>query len=154
MVHVRQAQTGEADALGAVMWDAVHNGPSLYTAAQRAAWVPRAPSGPTWAARLGDQQIWVAEEAGALLGFVTLGDGGYVDFAYVRGGAQRRGIFGALMTTLEGSARDQGARRLWTHASLMAQPAFAQAGFHVIRHQDIERRGEILSRAEMEKTLI
>ena len=152
MVDVRAAHVNEADALGAVMWDAVHNAPSAYSPAQKEAWVPQLPNGAAWAARLGDQQIWVAEDAGEICGFVTLA-GTYVDFAYVQASAQGRGVMRAMLAVLEAAARAQDAPRLWTHASVMAQPAFAALGFHVIRHETVARSGQTLARAEMEKVL-
>lgn len=154
MLDVREAHVREADALGQIMWDAIHHGPSLYSTAQRAAWMPVVPAGTGWAKRLGDQRIWVAERAGHLAGFVTLADAGYVDFAYVSPQAQGQGVFRALMTTLENAARADAEPRLWTHASLMAQPAFARLGFRVIRHETVERNGQTLDRAEMEKSLM
>ena len=153
MFEIRRGQIGEADGLGAVMWDAVHNGRSAYSEAQRAAWVPQVPAGEGWVTRLGDQRIWVAEERGAVVGFVTLAPGGYVDFAYVVARAQGHGVFRALLDRVEAEARAEEATRLWTHASLMAQPAFAALGFHVIRHEEVARHGEKLRRAEMEKHL-
>ncbi|WP_415922209.1 GNAT family N-acetyltransferase [Tateyamaria sp. SN6-1] len=153
MIDVKPVGKDALDRLGALMWDAIHNGPSAYTAAQRQAWLPEVPKGAPWAARVGDQQIWLAQQDGMALGFVTLADGGYVDFAYVHSAAQGRGVFRHLMTALETAARTQGTARLWTHASLMAQPAFARLGFRVIRHEDVARDGQTLSRAEMEKAL-
>ena len=150
---ITEINAAEAGALGALMWDAIHNGRSVYTPAQRKAWLPTPPAGQAWADRLGDQRIWVARDGANPVGFVTLAAGDYVDFAYVRSDAQGRGVFGAMMATLESAACENGARRLWTHASLMAQPAFARAGFHVIRHETVARSGETLSRAEMEKPL-
>ncbi|MEL6889542.1 MAG: GNAT family N-acetyltransferase [Pseudomonadota bacterium] len=153
MVEIRRAQIDAADALGAVMWDAVHNGRSAYSEAQRRAWVPQVPAGADWAARLRAQRIWVAERDGALVGFVTLAAGGYVDFAFVLARVQGRGVFRALLDCVEAEARADGAARLWTHASLTAQPAFAALGFHVMRHEVVARQGETLRRAVMEKPL-
>ena len=57
------------------------------------------------------------------------------------------------MTPLEATARAEWEPRLWTHASLMAQPAFAALGFAVIQHETVARAGQTLSRAQMEKPL-
>ena len=43
--------------------------------------------------------------------------------------------------------------RLWTFASLMAQAPFQAVGFRVINFETVERAGEVLPRAEMEKVL-
>ena len=46
--------------LADVMFDAVRNGPSQYTEAQRLAWVPTLRSGEEWVARLDRQAIAIA----------------------------------------------------------------------------------------------
>ena len=152
-LKIRLAQPQDADALGKVMFDAIHKGGSKYTEAQRAAWQSTPNSGTKWVNRLAEQDVWMAEEAGIALAFLTLRNDGYVDMAFVRGDAQGRGLFWRLYQLLEKSAQDAGHRRLWTHASLMAQPAFLAVGFRVIRHESVARHGETLDRAEMEKAL-
>jgi len=139
--------------LGAVMFSAIHEGASLYTAAQRAAWLPAPNGGSAWAERLDAQTVWLALTDALPVGFVTLASGGYIDFAYVRADAQGRGVFSTLLATLEDEARVSALPRLWTHASLMAEPAFAARGFHVTRRETVTRADQSLARAEMEKVL-
>ena len=153
MVDVRRAVAADTDTLGRIMFDAIRSGPSGYTDAQRIAWQDQPNVGADWAARLAKQQVWVAEEQGDAVGFLSLGEGGYVDLAFVEACAQGKGVFSALIASLEIQAVVSGLPRLWTHASVMAQPAFEARGFHVIRHETVERNGEVLARAEMEKTL-
>ena len=45
------------------------------------------------AVRLDAQTIVVAEEDGCMLGFMSLTEDGYIDFAYTRPSAQRTGVF-------------------------------------------------------------
>lgn len=144
-------QSGTEDAaIGRLMYDAIHNGPSQYTSAQRQAWLATPNAGPAWTERLAAQHVVVAREAGELLGFMTLQDD-YIDLAFVAAAAQGQGLFRALFGAIEAQARACGQSRLWTHASLMAQPAFRAMGFHVIRHETVARAGQELARAEMEK---
>ncbi|WP_299722360.1 GNAT family N-acetyltransferase [uncultured Tateyamaria sp.] len=153
MVDVRRMGAGEAEALGRVMWDAIHNGPSLYTQAQRNAWLLAPPQGKAWEDKLTGPEVWVAQDGALLVGFVTLGEGGYVDLAFVAADAQGQGVFSALLAVLETYALAQSCPRLWTHASLMAEGAFAARGFHVIARETVERAGQMLARAKMEKVL-
>lgn len=153
MIKIGKMCEDEADALGRVMWDAIHNTASAYTVAERQAWCPSPNGGPMWAARLAAQTVWVARQGDAPCAFVTLADQGYVDFAYVHSTVQGLGLFRRMMRALEAAARDQMAPRLWTHASLMAQPAFAALGFHVIHHETVARGDQMLKRAQMEKAL-
>jgi putative acetyltransferase len=152
-LSIRPARPEDADALGLVMYDAIHRGPSKYSRAQRLAWQTVPYAGAEWAAKLAAQQVWLAEEAGEILGFVSLTDAGYLDLAFVRGAAQGRGLLRQLCAPLLQAARSAGHARIWTHASLMAQPAFLALGFHVIRHESLPRAGQWLDRAEMEKPL-
>jgi len=149
---IRDTIAGEADALGRIMFRAIHEGPSAYTLAQRTAWCAAPPAGAAWAARLAPMQVRVAEARGAPVGFMVR-DGAYVDFTFVLPDWQGCGVFSALYARIEAEAREAGLHRLWVHASLMAQPAFAARGLHVIRHETVDRNGEVLRRAEMEKRL-
>lgn len=139
------------DALGDVVFDAVRNGASLYTEAQRAAWVPVRRGGEEWAERLKGQVIALARDETRAVGFMTLAAQGYIDFAFIRPEAQGTGLFRRLFAMIEELALAQNEHRLWTHASLMAGPAFASVGFAVVEPQFVEMGGERLERAVMEK---
>lgn len=142
------------DALAEVMFDAVRNGRSLYTEAQRTAWVPERRGGAEWEARLTRQDIAVARDNGCITGFMSLEPGGYIDFAYIRPEAQGTGLFRRLFAQIEALARARNEPRLWTHASLMAQPAFAAVGFTVVEHEVVDIGPESFQRARMERALL
>ena len=99
-VGERVADGHEDDALGLIMYDAIHRGQSHYSAAERRAWLPAPNAGANWAARLAVQQVCVARQAGAPMGFMTL-DGDYIDLAFVAAHAQGRGVFRALYGWIE-----------------------------------------------------
>ncbi|QZD89282.1 GNAT family N-acetyltransferase [Qipengyuania aurantiaca] len=142
------------DILADIMYDAVRHGPTRYTEEQREAWVPERRSGASWDKRLARQDIVMARVPdGPTLGFMSLDAGGYIDFAYIRPHAQGRGLFRNLYEAIEAKARAKGERRLWVHASLMAQPAFASMGFSVTEEQVVYIGDQSFERAEMEKPL-
>lgn len=149
----RWASSADHDLLADIMFDAVRNGESRYTERQRSAWVPARRSGSEWVARLAMQDIVIAEQDGRALGFMSLADGGYVDFAYIRPEAQRTGLFRQLLSRIVERAIATGEPVLWTHASLMAEPAFAAFGFSVRKRERIGIGREILDRCEMELRL-
>jgi putative acetyltransferase len=151
--HFRWASADDADLIADIMFDAVRNGESRYSEPQRAAWVPAPRSGPEWDARLQGQDILVAEQDGKAVGFISLAEGGYVDFAYIRPEAQNSGLFRQLLVQIEKRAMEKGERRLWTHASLMAEPAFAKLGFTVRKRERVHLGGQDFDRCEMEKPL-
>lgn len=149
----RWASERDSELLAEIMFDAVRNGASLYTEAQREAWVPAPRSGPDWTERLRGQEIVVAEQGGRALGFVSLAQGGYVDFAYIRPEAQHSGLFRQLLSLIFEQARAKGEPLLWTHASLMAEPAFAALGFEVRRRERVAIGDQLFDRCEMEMLL-
>lgn len=151
---IRWARAQDADNLGQVFYAAVREGPSPYTEAQRAAWMDQPPQGADWAAHLAPLEVAVAEDhKGAAIGFMSVEPGGYIDRAFILPAHHGTGVFRKLYDHIEGWARNAGEARLWTHASLMAQPAFRAMGFSIIHHETVERNGESLTRAKMEKTL-
>lgn len=84
---------------------------------------------------------------------MSLDQHGYIDLAYIRPEAQGTGLFRLLFLHIEQMSLDRGHQRLWTHSSLMAQPAFAAMGFCVVEHQIVTIGGQHLKRTEMAKQL-
>ncbi|WP_300033474.1 GNAT family N-acetyltransferase [uncultured Roseobacter sp.] len=151
MIHL--ATAADAPALAQVFFRAVREGDSPYTEAERQAWMPHPPDPDRWAARLGALDCVLFRDGNEAVGFMTTEPGGYIDLAFILPAHRGRGVFRALYSEIEARARRAGEARLWTHASLMAQPAFQAVGFHVIQHETVERAGQHLRRAEMEKGL-
>ena len=150
----RLAVRDDFDALGQVMFDSVHDEPSPYTSAQRHAWVSEPRSGPEWQMRLAHQKIWIAHFGEKLLGFMSLiEDTGYIDLAFIRSEARGKGAFRGLYSRLEVAARACGRKRLWTHASLMAEPRFGAMGFQLVEREEITMLDQVLVRFHMEKRL-
>lgn len=135
------------------MFDAVRNGRSLYSETQRRAWVAAPRSGAAWNTRLARQQVVLAEADGCIQGFMSLRQDGYIDFSYIRPAFQRTGLFRKLFESIEAKAEESSVSRLWTHASLLARPAFEAMAFSVVRRETVELGGETFERYEMEKPL-
>lgn len=152
-IQLRPATATDYDTLGEVMYDAVHHGPSEYSDAQSQAWMPAPRQGPDWHARLAKQHVILAVQDHEILGFMSIEPGGYVDFAYIRPRAQGIGLFRRLFAAITAQAEATGETQLSTHASLMAQPAFAAMGFEIGFHETVEVNGQSLPRAKMTKTL-
>ena len=149
----RWATAADYDVLADIMFDAVRNGRSRYTEQQRAAWVPVRRSGKDWVARLQAQDVVVAEHDGRAIGFASLAEGGYVDFTHIRPEAQQTGLFRQLLSVITERANAKGELLLWTHASLMAEPAFAKLGFTIRRRERVHIGNQAFDRCEMEKLL-
>jgi putative acetyltransferase len=147
----RNAETADFDALGRVMFDAIRCGPSPYTHAQRVAWIAAAPSGAAWHEKLAAQFVVAGFRDEAPVGFMTLRADGYLDLVYIVPAARGAGLFQRLYAQVERHAMAQGLTRIWVHASLMAQRAFTGLGFSIVQHEVVDRAGQTLARAVMEK---
>ena len=114
-----------------------------YTRSQLDAWAPAELDAAAWDASLLAHHTLVAEENGVIVGFADLGSDGYLDRLYVHRDWQGRGVATALCDALP-DARS-------THASITARPFFEKRGWHVVREQQVERRGVLLTNFVMEK---
>jgi putative acetyltransferase len=149
-ITYRWATDSDYDALGEVIFDAVRNGPSLYSEAQRSAWVDAPRSGPEWQQRMAAQSIAVAETDGNIAGLMSLTQDAYLDFAFIRPAYQGSGMFRQLYAMILELARDQKQPRILVHASLMAEPAFSAIGFEITKEETVEINGQYLDRFEMQ----
>ena len=143
----------DATVLAQLMFDAVREGDSPYSTAQRQAWMPHVPDSIVFADRLRTQDVAVAERHSRPVGFASLTRSGYIDLFFILAAFRGHGVFRALYRMLEDRAVDRGMRKITTHASLMAQPNFQRMGFLIIQHEVVDREGQMLKRAEMEKRL-
>lgn len=150
---IREATADDYGAIADVMFNAVRHGRSEYTEEQRRAWLPQPRSGCDWVARLDSQTILVAMKSKRVIGFMSLAANGYIDFAYIQPSAQRTGVFRRLYQSIEKLALNNGGDRLWVHASLMAQPAFATMGFKIMKREVVDIGERCFSRFEMEKRI-
>ena len=151
--ELRRAGRRDYALLGRLMHSAIHAVPSPYTHAQRRAWSPQPRYGAAWNKRLRAQHVCLAERDKAPLGFMSLEPPGYVDFAYILPEARGTGLFRALHDEIEAEARDRQYRRLYTHASLRAAPAFKALGYRLLKAETVHIKSQRLKRFAMEKHL-
>lgn len=83
-----------------------------------------------------------------IVGFADMDDTGYLDRLYVHKDFQRRRIASALCDRLEQAAD---VAEFITHASVTAKPFFEQRGYRVMREQQVERKGVLLTNYVMKK---
>jgi putative acetyltransferase len=123
-----------------------------YTPAQVAAWAQVDDPARWHAVRL-SRPTWIAELDGQPAGFSDLLPDGLLDMMFVAPEAGGQGVARALLGIVEAAARDAGSTRLWTEASLTAEGFFTHHGFAVVTRQVVEKRGQQLRNAVMEKQL-
>ena len=124
-----------------------------YTQPQVEAGAPDQPDMGRWKSKLVSEDVVVAEIAGVIVGFCSWDATGYLDFLYVHHAHQRQGIAQSLYNTCERRMREIGLQRIYTQASVTAQPFFIRQGFTLVKHQIVHVRGVDLPNAVMEKFL-
>lgn len=95
----------------------------------------------------------VATEKGAVIGYGNIDTSGYLDHLYVHSRFQRTGVASAICSCLEDHAKASRLPRITVHASITAKPFFEHRGYRMIREQQVEREGVLLTNYQMEKTL-
>ena len=141
---LRPYRSEDCPAMAALFYDTVHNVNARdYTPEQLAAWADGQVDLAAWDASFLAHTTLVAEEEGIIVGFADLADDGYLDRLYVHKDWQGRGVATALCDALPGAKL--------THASLTARPFFEQRGWRVVKEQQVERRGVLLTNFVMKR---
>lgn len=146
---LRPYRPADLPALLALFHASVHAAAG-YSPAQLSAWAPETPDAAVWDAALRAGTTLIAEETGTVLGFGTILPDGYLDFLYVHKDHQRRGIGAVLCDFLE---FQYPVKTLTVHASKPARRFFEQRGYRLVRSQQVERRGQVLTNYVMEKEM-
>lgn len=89
----------------------------------------------------------VAVATGIIVGFGDIDKTGYLDHLYIHSDYQRKGIATAICNQLE--TKVQG--NIVTHASITAKPFFEKRGYEVVKEQQVERQGILLTNFNMIK---
>lgn len=152
---IRPGRPGDGAAAFAVLHAAVHQGATaFYSASERQAWAPEQTPPPGWEAELLRGHARVAQDRrGALIGFMTLGTDGFLDFAYVTPGWMGKGVANALYDAIEAAAHDAGLPVLSTEASHLAQRFLSRRGWRTVARQSVIRHGVALTNFRMERAL-
>lgn len=117
-----------------------------------------------WAAGKVDLEAWdrsfrehdtvVAVEGKEIVGFGDMDETGYLDRLYVHKDYQREGIATAICDALESAAVNRpGVVKITTHASITARPFFLSRGYRVMKEQQVERAGVLLTNYVMVKEM-
>jgi putative acetyltransferase len=96
----------------------------------------------------------VAEDGKLIVGFGELAANGHIHCFYCHKNYQRCGVGSQIYQAIETQALELGLTRLFTEASITAQPFFDRMGFALVREQKVSCRGETFINYGMEKSLI
>ena len=89
----------------------------------------------------------VTVEGDVVVGFGDIDRTGYLDRLYVHVDYQGRGVATAICNRLEQEIPGN----IVTHASVTARPFFEKRGYRVVKEQQVERQGILLTNYVMEK---
>lgn len=89
----------------------------------------------------------VAVENGIIVGFGDIDKTGYLDRLFVHADYQGKGIATAICDQLERVVE----QNITTHASITAKSFFEKRGYSVVKKQQVERQGVLLTNFVMEK---
>lgn len=141
---LRPYRSEDCPVLAALFYDTVHTVNARdYTPEQLDAWADGQVDLAAWDASFLAHTTLVAEAEGIIVGFADLADDGYLDRLYVHKDWQGRGVATALCDALPGAKL--------THASLTARPFFEKRGWQVVKEQQVERRGVLLTNFVMKR---
>lgn len=147
-MEIRVYRPADCRQMARLFHDTVHTvNAADYTLRQLDAWADGRPDLAAWDRSFRAHYTLVAEEAGVLIGFGDITSQGYLDRLYVHHLHQRRGVATALCDRLEQAAEGV----ITTHASITALPFFEKRGYRVVKEQQVERRGVLLTNFVMEK---
>lgn len=118
-----------------------------YTKEQLDVWATGQVDFETWNQSLLEHYSIVAIENEVITGFGDIDQTGYLDRLYVHADYQGKGIAGAICDKLERAVPGS----ITTHASITAKSFFEKRGYQVVKEQQVERQGILLTNFVMIK---
>ena len=154
LLTIRAFQPKDAPALRALFFQTIHQvNCQHYSAAQLTAWAPADYDAAVWLARLRALAPFVAWLGNEIVGYADVQVDGYIDHFYCHANYQGLGVGRALMQQILAQAQARQLPLLYSQVSMTAQPFFQHFGFHIVQHQQVAIRGEVLDNALMQKRL-
>jgi putative acetyltransferase len=128
-MQTRRVKRADIPQIARLYFETVHRVNARdYSPEQIRAWAPRVYPDAFCQRRFRRYYVLVAENSGAIVGFVELARKGEIHCFYVHHGHQHRGIGTALMARVEREARGRGNSRLLADVSITAEPFFHRLG--------------------------
>ena len=147
-MQIRRYTPADCPAMAALFYDTVHRVNCLdYAPEQLDVWATGQVDLDKWNRSFLAHHTLVAMKDGILVGFGDMDSTGYLDRLYVHADYQGQGIATALCDALEKAVPGP----ITTHASITAKPFFQGRGYRVVKAQQVQRQGILLTNYVMEK---
>lgn len=148
---LRAYESSDCPSIAELFYNTVHTvNAKDYSSEQLDAWAAGQVDLSVWDASFLAHRTIVAVEDGRIIGFGDMDGTGYLDRLYVHKDCQGRGIASGICDVLEQTSPSL---HLTTHASITARPFFDRRGWRIVREQQVERRGVLLTNFVMERYL-
>ncbi len=145
---IRNYQPSDCKELSELFYRTVHTvNAKDYTQEQLDVWATGTVDLENWNRSFTEHDTVVALEGKIIVGFGDMGLTGYLDRLYVHADFQGQGVASAICDRLEQKVRG----KIVTHASVTARPFFERRGYRVVKEQQVERQGILLTNFVMEK---
>lgn len=145
---IRNYQPEDCREMAQLFYDTVHTvNAKDYSEEQQNVWATGKVDLEQWNQSFLEHYSLVAVEDGRIVGFGDIDHTGYLDRLYVHKDYQGQGIASELCDRLEKSVRGS----VVTHASITARPFFEQRGYQVVKEQQVERQGILLTNFVMRR---
>lgn len=148
---IRKYQPSDCLAISQLFYETVHTINAFdYTKEQLDVWATGNVDLEQWNQSFLDHYSIVAVEDEQIIGFGDIDASGYLDRCYVHKDYQRQKVASTICQCLETAYP---VKKIVTHSSITARPFFEKRGYKVIKEQQVERQGILLTNYVMEKTI-
>lgn len=148
---IRKYKSSDCEEVAELFYNTVHTvNAKDYTKEQLDVWATRKIDLDSFNKSLIEHYSLVAIEDGIIIGFGDIDKTGYLDRLFVHKDYQGRGVATAICYKLEQNTLKN---KIITHASITAKPFFEKKGYKVIKEQQVERKGVLLTNYIMEKII-
>jgi len=147
-MKVRTYQPADCEKLAELFYNTVHTiNAEDYTKEQLSAWATGTVDLAKWNQSFEEHYSLVALNGQMIIGFGDIDQTGYLDRLFVHSDYQRKGIATAICNLLEQAVQGN----IVTHSSITAKPFFEKRGYKLVKEQQVERKGILLTNFIMEK---
>lgn len=148
---IRKYQPSDCQKLADLFYNTVHAvNAKDYAKEQLDVWASGQVDLAEWNQSFLEHYSLVAVQSEIIVGFGDVAENGYLDRLFVHKDYQGAGVATAICAGLEQACQG----KIFTHASITARGFFAQRGYRLLKEQQVERQGILLTNFIMEKDLL